>query len=376
MVRLVLTLLLPIFFIVGCQTTGGSGRNYDYNKDNSRLVFPENKAHPYAKFYRNSDTEFDQIFVAKNEIDRHITLKPLDRELYFEKNSKQKKLSHSLAAREVIGFPDYEESEVWRFETKWGWCIQYDCTDEAVNIKNSRSEITPHTGKLGKSYRYSFAFYIPTEGNILDGTENLHITQLKGGSEEIPIWIGIAPYKRVPKREEQPLLRTERTPDENGLTITKQIVRQSVPWEFSPWGSGIRQVDEDIETGDLVVFFRSILGIKDHIGRYMYKLADADDIKGRWHEVEVDVKWSRSPLGGRLKYIFDGKTIVDCNPCQTAPDHQFSHVSTHSGEYAFKMGAYRWINSNVMKDGGTYNHKPRDVVIYYKGFKVEASDAY
>ena len=363
-------LAVPIL-LTGCQANSPyTYSNYDYNGVRGDLTFPEDRNHPYTKFYHDSKKEFQIPFEPRNEIDRQVQLtnekvfdyKPPRIQQPFNDDP------HSLALRFVRGFPGLEDKKVLRAETKWGWCRAYDCTVDAMNRKTSRSEVKPFKpARLGETKQYEFAFYIPVENNVLDGTENLHITQIKGGAEEIPSWIGIAPYQKKPDERVKRLIDANRVIDPNGYQITQYDVKDGgKPWVFDLWGSGIYQLDETVKTGDLVVFFRSILGIKDHVSRYMLKLADAKDIKGKWHHVKIDITWSRDPTKGALKYVFNNNTVFECNPCQTAPDHQFSQQSDDSGQYTMTIGAYRWINGNVINEGGTYFHEPRDVVVYYK----------
>ena len=357
------------FAIAGCQTKSPyTYSNYDYSADNSQLTMPNDKSHPFYKNYHDSITEYRQKFIPHNEIDRVISLKG---EALKSSTWQKNNIAHSLAMRYVEGFPGFESESVIRVETRNGWCKNYDCTVDAVQRKSSRSEKIYKPSKLGSSDTFLFSFYIPIEGNLLDGTENLHITQLKGGAEEVPSWIGIAPVQRTPDESTKRNLKIYRKTDENGFEITEHLVESgNKPWIFNPWGSGIIQVDDDIKTGDLVVFFRSIFGIQDHVGRYMLKLSDAEKIKGKWHKVKIDVKWSREPKAGYLKYTFNDEVIIDCNPCQTAPNHQFSNEAKDSGLFNFHLGAYRWINSNIIKMGGYLDHTPRDVVIYYKDVAI------
>lgn len=338
------------------------GGNYDHKLPDN-LSVPHDPNYIYAKFYVDSKKHFNQKFEPKNEIDRQITLGGRALQNWNDNNN-----AHSLALRYATGFPGIEDERVIRVETKYGFCRNYDCTVDAMERKNSRSERHyPRLAKLEEEWHYKFSFYIPEEGNILDGTENLHITQFHGGNEEIPSWIGIAPYQRQQKEYEIPRTTNKRVVDENGIEVTKRLVRFADRTEdFNPWGSGIAQVDDDTQTGDLVVFFRSIFGLDDHVSRYMYKLADAEDIKGKWHTVDITIKWSRNDNSGYMKYVFNNKTILECNPCRTMPDHQFSLVGSFKNKVKFNVGAYRWINGNVLQRGGTYGHKPRDVVIYYK----------
>lgn len=309
------------------------GGNYDHKLPDN-LSVPHDPNYIYAKFYVDSKKHFNQKFEPKNEIDRQITLGGRALQNWNDNNN-----AHSLALRYATGFPGIEDERVIRVETKYGFCRNYDCTVDAMERKNSRSERHyPRLAKLEEEWHYKFSFYIPEEGNILDGTENLHITQFHGGNEEIPSWIGIAPQRKY--------------------------------IDAGPFGSGIEEMDSDIETGDLVVFFRSLFDKKDHVSRYMYKLADAEDIKGKWHTADITIKWSRDANSGSMKYVFNDKTILECDPCRTMPDHQYSLVGKNKNNVKFHIGAYRWINGNVMQRGGTYSHKPRDVVIYYKDISL------
>jgi hypothetical protein len=370
-----ISLLILSSLLAACNTVPNRYQNYDYNSPTAGkdLSMPASKSHAFYKFYRDykSNAVKNAPFVKKTMEDELSSV--VSHDIRRLKGVEEISLIGTKQSFAVLNdFPKLDpKKNIFRFETEFGLCRLYDCTNDAVDRKTSRAEISIGEHKLGRRVNYRYSFYIPKEVTM-DGTDRVHITQVKGGSEEIPSWIGVAPKQREPKAEDRRHIVEERIIDENGIEITQQTARYSNSnknWVFNQWGGGTRQVNADIETGDLVVHFRSILGLKDHVSNYMFKLADKDEFKGKWHSVEYDITWSRNPREGALKMSFNGKEIVNCNPCQTAPNHQFSDNSNeYSRKYRLKIGAYRWINGNSRE--GSYFYEPNDIIVYYKDIEI------
>ena len=113
------------------------------------------------------------------------------------------------AAMTVKGFPGYEQSEVYRFQTIKGACAKndYDCRPENVLRKTVRSEVSfppenKNAARKGDTIVVEYDLYVPKNPDLdlftaTDDRYNFGQLQGHGDKGDVPIAVAIARMMRA-----------------------------------------------------------------------------------------------------------------------------------------------------------------------------------
>lgn len=233
---------------------------------------------------------------------------------------------------------------VYRFQTKFGVHNEgaQDAEDQEY-YKKSRAEYkvkdshaVPENGKV--TYKYSF--YVPTEIEL--SGQRTHFTgQWKNHKAGVIIaGITVAPSNRAVR-------------------------------VFDDWYHKSQFADKAVQPEDLMFVYRGMLG-NDSKG---YKstaipLANKGEWQGKWHTVEIT--WHASD-NGSFKFVFNGKTIIDCTGCDAMPNENHKEFyqddwayDRHDDKIVWQFGAYQYAFDPDRIDP----KKNVNTVVYYKDMSI------
>lgn len=289
-----------------------------------------------------------QGFEPRTEIDKQLKVVSVAVLPEVKNLHRDAKKGLAQAVSTVMGFPNIESERVFRFETNPSFCDStYDCYD-TPEWHRVRSEISFLNERTHGTAHYSWEFFLPLEFKY-NGVGNWHFTQVHGYGPEA----------------------REHVPFHLGLAEELQGNVGDRKWSYAREAGqrGYTFVTGDIKFGDLVFYARNVLDAgHDETGkkpkRIMFKLADGDEVRGRWHRVSIDVKYDQDPAKGYFKLTFNDATIHECT-CQTAPSHKGRAI-----DYYFKAGLYRWTFNRYRKEYPNVK-PPEDGVIYYRNIVVK-----
>ena len=257
--------------------------------------------------------------------------------------------SHHLASRDagmtVTGFPGFEKSKVYRFQTIKGVCAKndWDCRPENIHTKHVRSEITipiedRDRAKAGDTTIVEYDLYVPKNPNIDTITEYgdwFNFGQHHGhGDSDVP--------------------------------ITVAIVRDDPRVKLVEGG---RRTNASPVPGSLAVYLRSIVFdevLQEKSRNSAIVLAGPGEFEDRWMRIRIEVKWETTKTG-RVDIRLDGEKVFECLKCVTLPVHKKAAVRDgKKGKQAvsFQFGIYSWrLEDKAYLYTDT---EPPTVVAYYK----------
>lgn len=231
---------------------------------------------------------------------------------------------------------------VYRFQNKFGYNAskKHDIED-SLNYSLGRSEFKLKDSsafKPGQKFTVKYDFYVPKEIKF-SGNRTLYVGQFKNHKAGRIVW-----------------------------GIQKASAKNAVGYFEGRWRSS-PFTDKEVKPHDLVFSYRGILGHNGNDSMEHITLARAEEWQGKWHTVEYT---SDTKDNGSFKFVFNGKTIIDCTNCDTF--------------YNAKEFYEEWANKNHKKDAmmfqwGVYQfaHNPStlkkeeivDGITYYKNIKIQ-----
>jgi len=242
--------------------------------------------------------------------------------------------------RAMSGFPGDEQSTIIRVELPPDHCGDLDCESKngagRIEFKYKKDSTAPW---LGGKTKGSWEIYIPSDFDDPDGIARHHLGQIHGPHDG-PLYI---------------------------LTI-----------------AGERYINNPkVEPGDLVIETRGVLSPTgspfdlSQSFRYQYLVAKKGTFRGKWQHIYYEASWHTDPKLGRIKFVANGKTILDSKGITVSPDiaivAQGKEVSSpreafesHAG-LDFEFGIYTW---NRKAFNAHYGRNLRPLVVYYRNIKV------
>ncbi len=254
----------------------------------------------------------------------------------------------------VKGFPGYEQSEVYRFQSTKGACSKnsYDCRSENVVTKHVRSEASlslkseKNIARKGDTIVVEYDLYVPKNPNfdvITKYGDWFNFGQIHGYGN-----IGDVPIAVAVSRDDAQVKLVENGERTNASPIP----------------------------GSLAVYLRSI--VFDEVlqdptggGNSAIVLAGPGEFEDRWMTIRIEVQWETTKAG-RIDIRLDGQQVFECSNCVTMPVHKW--VALRDGkkgrqQFNFQFGIYSWRYPDA-----AYLYadtEPPTVVAYYKNVSWE-----
>ena len=101
---------------------------------------------------------------------------------------------------------------------------------------------------------------------------------------------------------------------------------------FDDWYKKSEYADMAIQPQDLIFQYRGILGNDSkNYKSHAIPLARKDTWQGKWNNVEITTHISDK---GSFRFVFNGKTIIDCSDCDTMPNEKHDHF--YEDEWAYE----------------------------------------
>jgi len=206
---------------------------------------------------------------------------------------------------------------VYRFQTKYG--VQNEGPQDQLDqarYKKSRSEYSIRTAfRQGDVVTTKYAFYVPAEITI--SGRRTHITgQWKNNKAGVIVYS----IQTAPAHDAVPL--------------------------FRKWYKASKFSNTRVKPHDLIFQYRGILdnNSKNHVSSAI-TLSPRDVWQGKWNTVEITTNLNDN---GSFKFLFNGKTIIDCTGCDAMPNE--NHDQFYEDDWAFQQQK----NDGLMFHFGAY----------------------
>ena len=234
---------------------------------------------------------------------------------------------------------------VYRFQTKWGSQNEgaQDSADQE-NYKKSRSEYKvkdKYAFREGDTVTYKYSFYVPEEIKL--SGQRTHFTgQWKNFKAGVIVY-GITT-----------------APASSAVKVFDDWYKKS---EYAP----VAQPE------DLIFTYRGILdNDSKNYKSSAITLAKKGEWQGKWHTVEITTHVDDN---GTFKFVFNGKTIIDCTSCDAMPNEK--HDQFYEDDWAFdnhakdglmfQFGAYQYAFDTKRVDPT----KNVNTVVYMKDMVIQ-----
>ena len=234
---------------------------------------------------------------------------------------------------------------VYRFQTKFG--VQNEGAQDQAgqeNYNKSRAEYKvkdKYAFREGDTVTYKYSFYVPEEIKL--SGQRTHFTgQWKNFKAGVIVY-GITT-----------------APASGAVNLFDDWYKKS---EYAP----------AVQPEDLIFTYRGILdNDSKHYKSSAITLAKKGEWQGKWHTVEITTHVDDN---GTFKFVFNGKTIIDCTSCDAMPNEK--HDQFYEDDWAFdnhakdglmfQFGAYQFAYDTKRIDPT----KNVNTVVYMKDMVIQ-----